>query len=62
VAGITLPFFTLLDLGFFGLASQLLTEVCRLIEGAKAEVYTAVIILAIVLVHIVSHSTMANTV
>jgi hypothetical protein len=35
------------------------TEVCRLIEGAKAEVYTVVIILAIVLVYTGSHNTMA---
>jgi hypothetical protein len=31
-----------------------------MVEGAKAEVYTVVIILAIVLVYIDSHNTMAN--
>jgi hypothetical protein len=35
------------------------TEVCRMVEGAKAEVYTVVIILAIVLVYTDSHNTMA---
>jgi hypothetical protein len=35
------------------------TEVCRLVEGAKAEVYTVAIILAIVLVYTDSHDTMA---
>jgi hypothetical protein len=39
---------------------ELSTEVCRLVEGAKAEVYTVVIILAIVLVYTDSHNTMAN--
>jgi hypothetical protein len=38
------------------------TEVCRLVEGAEAEVYTVVIILAIVLVYTDSHNTMANLV
>jgi hypothetical protein len=38
------------------------TEVCRLVEGAEAEVYTVVIILAIVLVYTNSHNTMANLV
>jgi hypothetical protein len=38
------------------------TEVCRLVEGAKAEVYTVVITLAIVLVYTDSHNTMATTV
>jgi hypothetical protein len=36
------------------------TEVCRLVEGA--EVYTVVIIIAIVLVYTDSHNTMATTV
>jgi hypothetical protein len=44
----------------------LLSSVCalgyRLVEGAKAEVYTVVIILAIVLVYTDSHNTMATTV
>jgi hypothetical protein len=40
--------------------SHNITEVCRLVEGAKAEVYTVVIILAIVLVYTDSHNTMAN--
>jgi hypothetical protein len=34
------------------------TEVCRLVEGAEAEVYTVVIISAIVLVYTDSHNTM----
>jgi hypothetical protein len=34
------------------------TEVCRMVEGAKAEVYTV----AIVLVYTDSHNTMANLV
>jgi hypothetical protein len=36
-------------------------EVCRLAEGAEAEVYTVVIILAIVPVYTDSHNTMATT-
>jgi hypothetical protein len=38
------------------------TEVYRLVEGGKAEVYTVVIILAIALVYTDSHNTMATTV
>jgi hypothetical protein len=38
------------------------TEVFRLVEGAEAEVYTEVIILAIVLVYTDSHNTMVTTV
>jgi hypothetical protein len=36
------------------------TEVFSLVEGAKAEVYTVVIILAIVLVYTDSHDTMCK--
>jgi hypothetical protein len=38
------------------------TEACRLVEGAEAEVYTVVIILAIVLVDTDNHNTMAKLV